>query len=797
MPPSINVQSATPQTSTPPPPAKQGTDETRKVDQQLQAPPKAPSRGPSGKSTLETVQENSADAVAESPAAIQAAADLKPLTRISEDEPESKKRDTNDKPGESGSESAGNKSDSKRGRRASLTQTNPNASVPRPKGQAKGSYPPLASAKSRQAESKPNMTVETETVQSIPQSALNAGDRSGSGRTEPGRSIRLKPSNETIRPKKERKKPTQKARSINQGTGTLYTSRSPLLMHRGSFEDEGYVSSIVASSASTSDEQSPQKRVVSGTQAWWRPAVMRRPSQYIRSLSDRYVRKASSKADIFEQRVANAVDEANASDSDETFVYESNPPEPQRRPRHHSRTPSVTSAHSTTEQQRGGIRAFGDVLDDRRVAGKRSMKFSSTHDPDTPDSKNGTVRSSRHTSHIGRQGRGGSHGLGGELDSPYTQATKLRNNHARHSRPNSPRSPQSVSQKPSALLFGRKEQLFDYDAEGADDERTPLIGTVRTQRSGRQPVRRLNSSNGHSIDDFYTVRQRSRCSRFSGCLLGVCVFAAVILSAIAFLVMSNRPLYDVRVNKIQNVLASEQEIMLDLLVGAINPNALSIAVAEMDVNVFAKSKHVGTNQLWQDHERAELAESEVRHTRRRRQQPSSDAARPDTWQDLSGHWHRPGGGVDHGTDPPGDGDLENDAQTMLLGRILHFDQALTFEGSPIKRHLHYSVGELRLMRPGNKTEAGGSARWENVLKYPFELIIRGVLKYQLPISSRMQSAAVAASILVHPEDGVDRFGNMRLEKVDHREHWQWVDWEDLAADPGGDEARVVEVAVDD
>ena len=69
----------------------------------------------------------------------------------------------------------------------------------------------------------------------------------------------------------------------------------------------------------------------------------------------------------------------------------------------------------------------------------------------------------------------------------------------------------------------------------------------------------------------------------------------MILSAVAFLIMSNRPMYEVRIHKVQNVLASEQEIMLDLLVGAINPNALGIQVGEMDVNVFAKSRHVGSS----------------------------------------------------------------------------------------------------------------------------------------------------------------------------------------------------------
>ena len=119
---------------------------------------------------------------------------------------------------------------------------------------------------------------------------------------------------------------------------------------------------------------------------------------------------------------------------------------------------------------------------------------------------------------------------------------------------------------------------------------------------------------------------------------------------------------------------------------------------------------------------------------------------------------------------------------MLLGRIFHFDQPLTFEGSPIKHHLHYSVGELRLTHPGNKTEIGGSQRWEEVLKHPFELIVRGVLKYQLPVNAKETTAAVGASVLVHPEDGVDEQGSMRLEKVHHLEDgWEWVDWDEARA----------------
>lgn len=758
---------------------------------------------------LETVQENSTDATTEpSPAAVQAAADLKPVPRTLNDDKGTPKKDHEDtekhtRNGESESEGGGNKSETNSPRASaaqpSNSQSKSKTSTP------KNSFPALTTTKSRQPEGTRNMTVETETVQSIPQSSLNAGDRLNGGRGESSGSVRLKPSNETIRPKKERKKPSAKARSINQGTGTF---RSPLLIQRDSIDDL-HGATCVSSTASMSDDEGPglpgprRERQPRNISHRFRNALTstfsRQPSLLFggnsKPASNRVTSEASSKADIFEARVANAVEDANSSDSDETFVYESNPPEQQRRPRHHSRTPSVTSSHSIAES-RSNIRNYNDAMEERRVNGKRSMKFSNNpfNEMDSPNERqDGTVRSHQ-PRHYGRWGRGGSHASMFDQDSPFTQASKLRNSatNLRHSRPNSPRSPQSMQhgRAPGSALFGgrRKDNSFDFDGEGADDERTPLVGTVRTPRSSRHGQSHLHSG-ANSIDEYYSVRQRSRCGRLGGCMFGFAVFVAVVLSAVAFLVMSNRPMYDLQIEKVQNVLASEQEIMLDLLVGAVNPNALGISINDMDVNLFAKSKHVGKSGDYAGDKKQPTTSVSELPTRRKRTQPAAPAS---TWHYWYPHKDTSSPGHDHGTDP--DDSLEGDAQTMLLGRIFHFDQSLAFEGSPIKRHPHYSVGELRLAHPGNKTEAGGSQRWEEVLKHPFELIIRGVLRYQLPISSRVLSAAVGASVLVHPEDGVDDEGNMRLEIPDHSEDWQWIDWDDVApgVGPGGERGRVVE-----
>lgn len=676
------------------------------------------------------------------------------------------------------SESDANMSDG-RGRTTSQNSTiRPNKNV----STLKSAYQNLSSNKARPAEGSRNMTVETETVSSIPQSQIATIDRSTLGRPDLGGSLRMKPSTETIRPRKERKRATRKAPSINNGTGVL---NPPMHLHHrssvASFSSRRRnMPTSSAENQSLFDSQSADDYDDSRSESSFAHSP-RRVSDFRRTAltyipshnTNASIRSASSKADIFEARVASAVDQANSSDSDETFVYESNPPEPQHRAsRHHSRTPSGASLHSQSDF-RHGMRPYGD----HRIAGKRSMKFSNNpyNVLDSPDNMgDGTVRA-HHARHIGRFGRpGGSRASLYDQDSPFTQASKLRSttlstSDRQPSRPGTPRSVQSAQLRPSGF-FSKKTDAssqYDFEGEGADDERTPLMGTVRTPRSQRSYGRRYNSDGVRSID-YYGVREpRSRLSRVGGWLLGLLVALMVTMGFVGLLVMFNKPLTDFHVDKIQNVLASEQEIMLDLLVGAVNPNILSVTVTDMDVNIFAKSKYV--NPIGRDDD----GSSPVSARRRRVKVDGEAGGTP--WQDEHGHWHA-GSGVDKGTDP-----IEGDSQTMLLGRILHFDQALCFEGSPIKRHAHYSVGELRLGHPGNRTESGGSERWERVLQYPFELILRGVLKYQLPMSNRRQTAAIGASVIVHPEDPIDNQGRMRLEEVDHSEDWQWIDIEDASS----------------
>ncbi|EEP76003.1 predicted protein [Uncinocarpus reesii 1704] len=583
--------------------------------------------------------------------------------------------------GDSGSDSPGNKSaGSKIESKQMLTPANPKSD----EVIAKRSFTSLSSARGKIGEtSMTNMTVETETVSSIPQVSLVGGAGERGSRKDPSATIRLRASDETIRPKKEKKK-----------------TRKPT--------------------------------VPIGT--------------------------VSSKADNFEAKVASAVDDADSSDSAETFVYESNPPDPHpsRQHRYHSRTPSAASMVGQFDQYGNRLRpGVRDAL--HGITGKRSMKFTNTSSYNTMDGEgedrsagrgsargNGHMHTARHY-HIGRNGRGGAHQP--VLDqSPFqsSQSSKV----PRHFLGNG----HSRNLKRDGDTYG-----YDFDAEGADDERTPLVGAIRGIR-GRN--RRPNSSSLRQME-YFGSRRIGFCARYGICALLLMLLLVLTGGSTVFIIGATQSLKNVHVREIQNVLASEQTIMLDLDIEAVNPNLFALTISDMDVNIFAKSRYVGTDAFWRDRgpHPKELPRTKDSKKRAIMARTVNSGARDRESEILS---PRPTfnatGGVDKGTDPIPDDDLSGDPQTMLLGRIFHFASPLTFEPSPWKHIASNSTGQVRLTKPGNKTEEGGSLRWERVLQHPFELIVRGVVKYQLPMSSGMKSASISSKINVLPDDG-DKDGN--------------------------------------
>lgn len=107
-------------------------------------------------------------------------------------------------------------SGSENGSTKNSRRTAPSGSAPPPLASRNSSTVKLSGKGKSGEASQPTMTVETETVTSIPNVSLGPSAAQGSNG-----SLRTKPSSETIRPKKEKKKTTRKPTTVAPGTGTL------------------------------------------------------------------------------------------------------------------------------------------------------------------------------------------------------------------------------------------------------------------------------------------------------------------------------------------------------------------------------------------------------------------------------------------------------------------------------------------------------------------------------------------------------------------------------------------------
>ncbi|KAM0590435.1 hypothetical protein ACHAPN_007734 [Verticillium nonalfalfae] len=525
-----------------------------------------------------------------------------------------------------------------------------------------------------------SMTVETETVSSIPQVALapNSKMESSSG------TLKAKASTETIKPKKDKKKVSRKQPAVTTAIG-------------------------------------------------------------------------SSKADIFEAKVASAVDEADSSDSEETFVYDSNPPDAGDRPRrYHSRTPSATSMASQAD--RNAMRSIHSILENGGgpppVIMKKGMKFVNsfagsggenlTAGEDDgkgsgrsagPGSGRGTARHHHHNlTHIGRWGRnpGNTHTSLFDNDSPFPNAARSKFSGVQSRQSSGPPSPRFLNHSRGPSGNGKRPLVsgpsYDLDdpTTGADDERTPLLSP--SMRSARGRSRRTPASLRHLESQSYR-QQPSYLNRFAACLVITMMLLLVITGAIGFMFATSQPLMDIELVSIKNVVASDPELMFDLTVRAHNPNIVVVSVDQANIEVFAKSPHAGSDSDW--------------------------------WK-----WpHGPemGDGTDsdiHVKDDPPD-DLPDDAPNMRLGTITEFDSPLSFEGSFFNKGMSSSTGEMRLSLPGNHS-AGGSERWSRIIQDEFDLVIKGVVRYSLPLSQRVRSAPISGRATVKPNSANDPSFNSTL-----------------------------------
>ncbi|KAF7723968.1 hypothetical protein EC973_001484 [Apophysomyces ossiformis] len=176
-----------------------------------------------------------------------------------------------------------------------------------------------------------------------------------------------------------------------------------------------------------------------------------------------------------------------------------------------------------------------------------------------------------------------------------------------------------------------------------------------------------------------------------GLFLGLISFLTFFL--VAFYVA--QPLRDVSV-QIDRVLASDKELIFDLRVQATNPNLWTVSTMDADISLFAFSQIVPPLRS------------------------SIDAANP----------------------------------AEYLGSIYHFDEPLSFSSGVFsKSNDQVAISQIRLRAPG--ADQRGNERWSRIIRYPYGLVARGVLKYRkIPLFwFGFQSTVICDVVQVDPTSG--------------------------------------------
>lgn len=252
---------------------------------------------------------------------------------------------------------------------------------------------------------------------------------------------------------------------------------------------------------------------------------------------------------------------------------------------------------------------------------------------------------------------------------------------------------------------GADPNNFYYDIDEYDEHaQSPTDKTLMPTRSHLGSLPRFVLPRKVSNDSLAS----GRCSYFRSFLV-TCISFLLILSIgffLGFLLASTKDLSNISIVSIENALVSQDELVFTVVVEALNPGWFTVSVSDIDIDIFAKSGYLDDS--------------------------ASDSA------------------------------SNSAVETVLLGSVYNFESAITFKGGLFSREVLQEIGEIKLVGPGknltglalrsleaNKVPKGGdndqpdnSEKWETISKHPFDLILRGVLKYNLPLTSSVKSAVV-------------------------------------------------------
>ncbi|KAG1449316.1 hypothetical protein G6F46_000860 [Rhizopus delemar] len=222
----------------------------------------------------------------------------------------------------------------------------------------------------------------------------------------------------------------------------------------------------------------------------------------------------------------------------------------------------------------------------------------------------------------------------------------------------------------------------------------------------------------HQIgDDYYHFKSRTTKRRLMinhhsknkrNCLT-LYILIAILLTfcfTLFFIILFASPLSEVEVVSISNVLGTQKELIFNLHVRARNSNWWTVSMTTAAFSVFASSHYVPTSSSF-DQNITKL-----------------------------------------GADP-----------AEFLGTIYHLDDPLIYQsGSFFHPTVSIATSQIQIKSPGStRNDNSGNERWSLLIRYPYELTVRGVLKYQIlptfPTLSQLHTVRVCKMARVDPSTG--------------------------------------------
>ena len=221
---------------------------------------------------------------------------------------------------------------------------------------------------------------------------------------------------------------------------------------------------------------------------------------------------------------------------------------------------------------------------------------------------------------------------------------------------------------------------------------------------------------------------------------------------LGFVFQTSRNLENVVIRNLTNIVVSEEELVMDVLVSAGNPNILPVVMGEtINIDVFARSDQItdkdggkvvfrissdALNFEDDDNEQEPpVQDSDDREENNERMtDPEPIFLRRTRWPP----WHRDD--PDDPTKPPKN---ITEGTSLLLGTIHALEAPLSFPATSFRPGPSKTTqkGQMKLFGPAvNSTD--GIEKWRKVISAEFELIVRGTMKYRAPIGGRERAVAV-------------------------------------------------------